>query len=123
MVRKTVMRMGEVFGWGAERVNDMFHDKVEPTMLWNKLSGNAYTASLWISVAGALQGLRTGKRIAAFSYGSGFGSELLQIIAGPLAAEAAWAEDIRKDLAERGRLDGDAYRVLRNLGKMDLVSA
>lgn len=123
MVRKAVMRVGEGLGWGAEKVNDMFHEKVEPTMLWNKFSGNAYTASLWISVAGALQGLRTGERIAAFSYGSGFGSELLEIIAGPRAAEGAWAEDIQRDLAGRGRLDADAYRALRGLGKLNLVTA
>ncbi len=123
MVRKAVLKVGETFGWGAEKVNDLFHEKVEPTMLWNKFSGNAYTASLWISVAGALQGLRQGEKIAAFSYGSGFGSELLQLIAGPRAAEGAWAEDIRKDLAARGHLTGDAYHALRNLGKLNLASA
>ncbi len=115
MVRKTVLRLGEAFGWGAERVNELFKDKVEPTMLWNKLSGNAYTASLWISVARALQGRRPGERIAAFSYGSGFGSELLSLVAGPLASEGAWAEDIEKDLAARGRIDAEAYQRLRGL--------
>jgi hydroxymethylglutaryl-CoA synthase len=115
MVRKTVLRLGEAFGWGAERVNELFKDKVEPTMLWNKLSGNAYTASLWISVAQALQGRRAGERIAAFSYGSGFGSELLSLVAGPLAVEGAWAADIEKDLAGRGRIDAEAYQRLRGL--------
>lgn len=113
MVRKTVLRLGEAFGWGAERVNELFKDKVEPTMLWNKLSGNAYTASLWISVARALKGRRTGERIAAFSYGSGFGSELLSLVAGPRAYDGAWAEDIEKDLAARGRVDAEAYKRLR----------
>ena len=70
-------------------------------MLWNKLSGNAYTASLWISVANALQGLSPGERIAAFSYGSGFGAELLSLVAGPAAKEGAWAADIEKDVANR----------------------
>lgn len=35
-------------------------------MLWSRLCGNAYTASLWISVAQALRGLAAGQRRAAF---------------------------------------------------------
>ena len=114
MVRKTVLRMGEAFGWTAERINEVFMDKVEPTMLWNKLTGNAYTASLWISVASALQGRKPGSRIAAFSYGSGFGSELLQLIAGPKASEGAWAADIEGDVATRKKVDANAYKTLRS---------
>ncbi len=113
MVKKAVGRVGEAFGWTAERVNQVFHDKVEPTMLWNKLSGNAYTASLWISVAHALQGLRVGERVAAFSYGSGFGSELMSLVAGPRAAEAAWAEDVKRDLEARASLGAAEYVQLR----------
>jgi hydroxymethylglutaryl-CoA synthase len=115
MVRKTVVRLGEVFGWTAERATHFFKEKVEPTMLWNKLSGNAYTASLWISVAHALNGLKRGERIAAFSYGSGFGSELLALIAGPRAAEGAWVVDIERDLDTRGKVDAEAYLRLRGL--------
>ncbi len=113
MVAKTVVRMGEVFGWTAEKINEIFKEKVEPTMLWNKLSGNSYTASLWISVARALNGLASGDRIAAFSYGSGFGAELLSLIAGPRAAEGAWAQDIERDLKARGRVDIEDYLRLR----------
>jgi hydroxymethylglutaryl-CoA synthase len=122
MVRKTVIRLGEAFGWTAERMNDLFRQKVEPTMLWNKLCGNAYTASLWISVASALKGLKQGQRIAAFSYGSGFGSELLSLVAGPRAREGAWAEDVERDLARRGRVGAEEYRRLR-AGKPLLVPA
>jgi hydroxymethylglutaryl-CoA synthase len=82
-------------------------------MLWNKLSGNAYTASLWISVANALQGLSPGERIAAFSYGSGFGAELLSLVAGPRAKAGAWAEDIDKDVANRRLITAEDYRKLR----------
>lgn len=113
MVRKTVVRLGEVFGWTAEKMNDFFKEKVEPTMLWNRLSGNAYTASLWISVAQALQGLSPGKRVAAFSYGSGFGSELLSLVAGPRAGEGAWGVDIERDIAGRQRVTAEEYVRLR----------
>jgi len=114
MVRKAVMRLAEVFGWTADRMTDIFQTKVEPTMIWNKLSGNSYTASLWISVARALQGLKEGERIAAFSYGSGFGSELVSLVAGPLAEVGAWAEDIETDVAQRNRVDAQGYVQLRS---------
>lgn len=122
MVRKTVIRLGEVFGWTAEKATAFFKEKVEPTMLWNKVSGNSYTASLWISVANALKGLHDGKRIAAFSYGSGFGSELISLVAGPRAAEGAWAIDIERDLERRRKVDAEHYRRIRGGGSA-LVSA
>ena len=113
MVRKAFYLVGEVAGWSAERIQQIYNDKVEPSMLWNKLSGNSYTASLWIAVANALQGLKAGEQVAAFSYGSGFGSEILSLIAGPRAEDAAWAQDIERDIARRGRLDASGYSLLR----------
>ena len=92
------VQRGEVFGLPPQRIGELFAEKVEPTMLWNKLSGNAYTASLWISVANALKGLQHGERITAFSYGSGYGAELLSLIAGPEAQAGAWADDVERDV-------------------------
>ncbi len=114
MVLKAATRVAEVFGMTAERAAEFIKEKVEPTMLWNRLSGNAYTASLWISVAQALQGRLQGERIAAFSYGSGFGSELVSLIAGPEAESGRWAEDINRDLEDRRCVDGPAYARLRS---------
>ena len=114
MVRKAFDRVGERFGWTAERVETFFKDKVFPTMLWNKVCGNAYTASLWISVARALKGLRRGERIAAFSYGSGFGAELLTLEAGPKAAAGEWEEDVRRDLESRTTIGRGEYEKLRD---------
>jgi hydroxymethylglutaryl-CoA synthase len=113
MVKKAVVAIGERFGWDPERISALYAEKVEPTMVWNRMSGNAYTASLWISVAQVLRGLPEGERIAAFSYGSGFGAELLTLTAGPEAAEGAWAADVETDLAGRERLDGERYQELR----------
>jgi hydroxymethylglutaryl-CoA synthase len=113
MVRKAFYRVGELFGWSADRVEALFRDKVTPTMLWNKVCGNAYTASLWISVARALKGLRRGERIAAFSYGSGFGAELLTLEAGPQALAGAWQEDVDRDIESRTRIGRAAYEELR----------
>lgn len=113
MVRKAVIQLGELFQWSAERIEALFNARVEPTMLWNRLCGNAYTASLWISVARALSGLSVGRQVAAFSYGSGFGAELLVLEAGPAAAAGAWAADVEADLAARRKIDAGAYGRLR----------
>ena len=99
-------------GWSAERIQQLYNDKVEPSMLWNRLSGNSYTASLWIAVANALQGLKAGEQVAAFSYGSGFGSEILSLTAGPRAEDGAWAQDIERDISRRGRVDASGYSLL-----------
>ncbi len=113
MVKKAVVAVGEAFGMSAEAIEALFRDKVDPTMGWNRLTGNAYTASLWISVAEALRGRAAGERLAAFSYGSGFGSELLVLEAGPAAAAGAWAADVEADLASRRLIDAEEYRRLR----------
>ena len=83
-------------------------------MVWNRVCGNAYTASLWISVAQALRGLRRGERVAAFSYGSGFGAELLTLEAGPRALAGAWEADIQRDLESRTRISRAEYEKLRD---------
>lgn len=113
MVKKAVARLGLSLGWSEERTAELFSEKVEPTMAWNRLTGNAYTASLWLSVAHALRGLPEGERLAAFSYGSGFGAELLTLTAGPDAAAAPWAEDAEGDLRTRQDVDAAAYTSLR----------
>ncbi len=113
MVRKAFHLVGEVAGWSAERIQQLYSEKVEPSMLWNRLSGNSYTASLWIAVANALQGLKAGEQVAAFSYGSGFGSEILSLKAGPRAKDGDWAKDIERDVARRGRVDATGYNLLR----------
>jgi hydroxymethylglutaryl-CoA synthase len=113
MVRKAVVELGAALGWDEPRALAYYEAKVEPTMGWNRAAGNAYTASLWIAVAQALAGLDAGREITAFSYGSGFGAELLTLTAGPECAAADWRRDVEADLAERQLIDGAAYLRLR----------
>ncbi len=113
MVKKAVVHVGEALGWDEERIAGFFAGKVDPAMDWNRRSGNAYTASLWISVAQALAGMEEGRKVAAFSYGSGFGAELLTLTAGPRAMEGAWAKDALTDFAARRRIDAAEYLKLR----------
>ncbi|MEM1176716.1 MAG: hydroxymethylglutaryl-CoA synthase [Acidobacteriota bacterium] len=117
MVQKAVRHVGEELGAEADWADDYFKRRIAPSMGWNQKVGNAYTASLWISVAQALGGRADGERLIAFSYGSGYGSELLGLEAGPRAADAAWFTDVEQDLESRRRLDIAAYRQLRGQAK------
>ncbi len=114
MVKKAFLHVGESFGWDYELSNQIFSQKIDPNMGWNRQCGNAYTASLWMSVAEALAGLDEGQQITAFSYGSGFGAELLTLTAGPEAATGAWTADIEHDLANREHIDAAGYESLRD---------
>ncbi|MEM7356322.1 MAG: hydroxymethylglutaryl-CoA synthase, partial [Acidobacteriota bacterium] len=115
MVKKAFLHVAETFGWDYEEASQIFADKIDPNMGWNRMCGNAYTASLWMSVAEALAGMASGQRVAAFSYGSGFGSELLGLTAGPEAAAGAWAVDVENDLAQRQTIDAAGYEQLRGV--------
>jgi hydroxymethylglutaryl-CoA synthase len=113
MVKKAVRHIGAVEGWSPDRTAELFEGKVAPSMRWNRHSGNSYTAALWTSVASALAESTPGERIAAFSYGSGFGSEVFCLTAGEACAEAAWAKDIEDDLASRTAMGAEEYRAMR----------
>ena len=115
MVKKAFFHVAESLGWSEERATDLFERKIDRFLGWNRMSGNAYTASLWLSVAEALAGRAPGERLAAFSYGSGFGAELLTLTAGPGAAAGEWARDVELDLAARHRLDAMGYEQLRGV--------
>lgn len=118
MVQKAFYSVGKNLGWSDEKIAAIFLEKIDPTMDWNRLSGNSYTASLWLAVAKTLVGLPLNKRIAAFSYGSGFGAELLTLRAGPLAVQGAWAEDVKLDLEQRKEISGEQYDKLSKLEKV-----
>lgn len=113
MVKKTVNHLGVSFGWSEGETATFFAAKVEPTMELNRQVGNAYTASLWLSVTDTLRGKKTGEKIAAFSYGSGYGAELFELTAGPAAEDAAWAVELEADLASRRSITGEEYLALR----------
>lgn len=113
MVKKSVLHLADSLGWSESDANTLYETKVAKTLEWNQSTGNAYTASLWISVARALAGMAAGTPMTAFSYGSGFGSELFTLEAGPLAAEGAWVSDMTRDLERRQVVDMSKYESLR----------
>ncbi|MEM7433669.1 MAG: hydroxymethylglutaryl-CoA synthase [Myxococcota bacterium] len=113
MVKKAVLHLAEQLGWTEAEGEALYAEKVDSTMAWNRSVGNAYTASLWISVAGTLSGMAEGTRMTALSYGSGYGAELLELVAGPAASAGAWATDIEQDLRQRRLVDKATYESLR----------
>lgn len=113
MARKAFRHAFVELGLDAEVVDAHCRTQVEPDMAWNRRCGNAYTASLWIAVAHALARLGEGARISAFSYGSGYGCELLTLRAGPACASATWARHAEADLAARRYLDAEEYEQWR----------
>jgi len=113
MVKKATHAVLKAFGWEDEKIEQFYLEKIDFTMEWNRLCGNAYTASLWISVANVLKQLQEGQRMIAFSYGSGCGAELLTLKAGPLCTKGDWAEDIKKDIATRQQIDTVTYEKMR----------
>jgi hydroxymethylglutaryl-CoA synthase len=114
MVKKGFIAVGKALGWDDAKIEKVYQAKIDKTMDWNRLCGNAYTGSLWIAVAYALCGLNEGERIAAFSYGSGFGAELLTFNAGILAKQAEWAKDMEFDFAHRKEIKAEEYQTLRD---------
>src|SRR5690606_8624237 len=100
-------------GLGDDAITAVMSERVDPWLDWNRRTGNAYTASLWIAFARALGGATPGERISAFSYGSGYGCELTTWTAGPSAATATWPALITDDLAARPLIDGATWQAWR----------
>lgn len=113
MVVKAFGAVTEAFGLSEAEGQALFKSKIEPSLAWNRKAGNCYTASLWLSVAQALAGAKLGERVAAFSYGSGFGAELFGLTAMELAEKGAWRADVEADLAGRTLVTGERYSELR----------
>ncbi|STX55617.1 Polyketide biosynthesis 3-hydroxy-3 -methylglutaryl-ACP synthase pksG [Legionella beliardensis] len=113
MVRKAVFHFFQHQGWTDEKIEDYLKEKIEPTMVWNQLTGNCYTASLWIAVAKALAHLKPKQKLSAFSYGSGYGAELLTLTAGPQVSSPYWVAEVEKMLLARQKINSLEYELLR----------
>ncbi len=111
MVKKAVRFIGEQAGWDEAKASSFFEAKVEPSMRWNRQVGNSYTASLWIAVADVLSRAPSGARIGAYSYGSGFGAELLTMTA--TGAAPTWAAPFEQDALTRAAMDQSSYETWR----------
>jgi len=87
--------------------------------LWlNAQVGNAYTASLYLALAGLLHreaAALAGQRVGLFSYGSGSCGEFFSGIVGPRASESIARAELELLLAARERIDVAEYERLMAL--------
>ncbi|STX50790.1 Polyketide biosynthesis 3-hydroxy-3 -methylglutaryl-ACP synthase pksG [Legionella busanensis] len=113
MVKKAVFHLLQHQGWNNEKIELYFKEKIESTMEWNQLSGNCYTASLWLAVTKALSQLKPKQKLSAFSYGSGYGAELLTLTAGPQVNSPYWIAETEKIFHERKKVSATEYQLLR----------
>ncbi|PTL77698.1 hydroxymethylglutaryl-CoA synthase family protein [Vitiosangium sp. GDMCC 1.1324] len=83
----------------------------------NARIGNVYTASLYLALAGLLQGesaALAGKRIGLLSYGSGCCAEFYSGVVGEAAAQRMAKADVESVIAKRERITLDEYeRIMR----------
>lgn len=114
MVKKAFFHLASVWGWDESFAEEVFAEKIDPNLSWNKRCGNSYNASLWISVLSALSHLKEGQRLIAFSYGSGFGSEILTLTAGAKAPLIEKTVEIDALFSRRRYLSGIEYEGYRN---------
>jgi hydroxymethylglutaryl-CoA synthase len=112
MVEKAFVATLRHLGCTKDDAIDLYRKAAEPHLAWNRRIGNCYTASLWFTVAHALAHSPTDSALAAFSYGSGCGAEL--VFASPtFAGQPYWAVDLERALDRVTELSGNEYRQLR----------
>ena len=114
MVQKAFAHLGEYFGLSKQTIDTYFNEKIAPVIAWNAYIGNCYTASLWFCVANALAKAKKDELISAFSYGSGFGSELLTLKAcSTQTVSPVWEEQLIEDFSKRKFITAEEYEELR----------
>ncbi|MBN1774711.1 MAG: hydroxymethylglutaryl-CoA synthase [Deltaproteobacteria bacterium] len=104
---------------GAEPGAD-FERRVLPTLWANAEVGNAYTASLYLSLAGLLENDAVdaaGARLGLFAYGSGSCAEFLAARVGDDAAAWRGRTGLRQALRERRELSHAEYLQFRAHGE------
>jgi hydroxymethylglutaryl-CoA synthase len=94
-----------------------YEAQVASSLGLNARIGNVYTASLYLALAGLLQGegaALAGKRIGLLSYGSGCAAEFYSGVVGEGAARRMAQTDVETVLAKRERVSVEEYeRIMR----------
>ena len=108
---KALRDIGQAQGWTTAEINTIYATKVNPYLTYNRITGNSYTSSLWVSVAHALTEMRADQRLLAFSYGSGCGAELLQLT--KTSQNQEWLEDLQALTSERKYITAQQYDLFR----------
>lgn len=112
MVKKAHAAMLEFLGKSYD-VSEDFRRRVEPTLWVNERVGNAYTASVFLSLCGlieALGGSLIGRTVGVFSYGSGSCAEYAVYTFGNGVKTSL---DIKRRLDSREVINATQYERMR----------
>lgn len=93
-------------------------DACQPGMVYNRLVGNCYAASLYLALISSLENTEedlSGKPIGMFSYGSGAVSEFFSAVVQPGYRDHLMQDRHRSLLDSRTEVDYDAYLMLRDI--------
>jgi len=99
-------------GLDASDVAASFAQLVQPTLVFNRETGNLYSGSVFASLAGLFAtraDVAPGRRVGVFSYGSGSCAEFYSGLVGPAAHATVAAHQIDLHLSARHRLDVATY--------------
>jgi hydroxymethylglutaryl-CoA synthase len=111
---------------GAEESEASFRTQVLPSLSLCARVGNVYTGSLYLALAGMLEGggdALAGQRIGLFSYGSGCSSEFFSGVVGPAAGETVRALGLSRMLDRRERIDVPEYERISSLPASEPLEA
>lgn len=103
---------------GIELTDDLLDEQIGPSLVYNRITGNSYTASLYVGLASLLDnepGDLSGRRIGLFSYGSGCVGEYFSGIVQPEYKERLFTESHRALLENRTELTYRQYEDIYNL--------
>ncbi|MBI5487541.1 MAG: hydroxymethylglutaryl-CoA synthase family protein [Deltaproteobacteria bacterium] len=112
MAFKAHKRLYELATNGAAGFDPDYERRVLPTLWSNAEVGNAYSASLYVSLAGLLEHAEVdaaGKRVGLFSYGSGCCAEFIAARVGDDAAAWRGRTGLRQVLAARREITHESY--------------
>ena len=115
MVQKAFTHLCTTNGIDQLASDQLYAKKIAPTMAWNTKIGNCYTASLWFSVANALANIKQDQQLLSFSYGSGFGAELLTMTTTNSMQNAIWQQQLQADFDNRQLITPAQYLELRGV--------
>lgn len=112
MVKKAFLSLGEIFNSNESEMVKLYEIKVDKYLDWNRITGNSYTASLWLAVSNALTKIKPKDKFLAFSYGSGCGAELIEFEVVD-NTQQHWVENFSADIKNTRYLNKEEYQQLR----------
>jgi hydroxymethylglutaryl-CoA synthase len=103
---------------GVEMTDALLQEQVRDSLTYNRITGNSYTASLYVGLACLLDTSKAdldGRRVGLFSYGSGCVAEYFSGVVQPGYRANLFTEGHRRMLENRTELNYRQYEDIYNL--------